>query len=120
MKLNHINLPVVDVALSQQFYAKYFGMKTTLELARNTMVMMDDGEGMVLNISNFQKATEIKYPEDFHVGFYYPTTEEVDQLHAQMVADGLEAEPPKKQPGRYGFYYQVPGGAITEVACLSH
>lgn len=31
MQLNHINLPVVDVTAAQEFYVKYFGMKTVME-----------------------------------------------------------------------------------------
>ena len=118
MKLNHINLAVADVPASRDFFAKYFGMVTSLELGRGVMAMMRDEGDMVLILSNFDKATEIHYPKDFHVGFYLDSREEVDTLRARMVADGLDAEAARKRQGRYGFYLQAPGGFVTEVAIL--
>ena len=118
MRLNHINLPVTDVPAARDFLATYFGMETTLELGRGVMAMMADGGGMVLNLSRFDKATEIHYHKDFHVGFLVETREEVDAMHARMTGDGLAPDAPRKFPGRYGFYIPSPGGFMTEVARL--
>lgn len=118
MKLNHINLPVADVAASRDFFAKYFGMKTSMELGRGVMAMMRDEGDMVLILSHFHKNDEIHYHKDFHVGFYLDSRKEVDDMRARMVADGLDAEAPEKRQGRYGFYLQAPGGFVTEVAIL--
>jgi catechol 2,3-dioxygenase-like lactoylglutathione lyase family enzyme len=121
MNLNHINLPVRDVAVSRDFFATYFGMVTTLEVGDNFLVMMQDEGSMVLNLSHFDNdfSTEIAYPKDFHIGFYVETNDDVDRIHAQMSADGLVADPPKRREGRYSFYVQSPGGFITEVAKLA-
>jgi catechol 2,3-dioxygenase-like lactoylglutathione lyase family enzyme len=119
MNLNHINLPVPDVNATKEFFAKYFDMKTLFELPRNTLVMMRDEAGMVLNISHFgKKDTEIHYHKDFHIGFFMKTRDEVDAMHARMTADGLTADTPKHHPGRYGYYITAPGGFTTEVAVL--
>jgi catechol 2,3-dioxygenase-like lactoylglutathione lyase family enzyme len=118
MKLNHINLPVSDVASSRDFFAKYFGMVTSMELGRGVMSMMRDEGGMVLILSHFHKNEEIHYHKDFHIGFFFDSRQEVDDMHARMIADGLDADAPRTFPGRYGFYLQSPGGFVTEVAIL--
>jgi lactoylglutathione lyase len=118
MKLNHINLPTTDVPASRDFFAKYFGMETTQELGRGTMAMMRDEVGMVLNLSRFDKTSEVHYHKDFHVGFFVDTRAEVDDVYAKMVADGLEVDAPKRMPGRFAFYVQAPGGFVVEVAKL--
>jgi catechol 2,3-dioxygenase-like lactoylglutathione lyase family enzyme len=118
MKLNHINLPVADVAASRDFFARYFGMKTAMELGRGVMAMMRDEGDMVLILSHFDKSAEIHYHKDFHVGFYLETREEVNNVRALMTSDGLDVEMPKQRQGRYGFYLQAPGGFTTEVAIL--
>ncbi len=48
MKLNHINLPVTDVAANRDFFMKYFGMVTTMEVGKNFLAMLVDESGMVL------------------------------------------------------------------------
>ncbi len=117
MKLNHVNLPVADVGATRDFFARYFGLKTVMELPRNTMAMLQDEGGMVLILSHFDKADgEVEHHRDFHVGFFLDTREEVDAVHAEMIAGGIEAEAPKKMPGRYAFYVKAPGGFVTEVA----
>jgi catechol 2,3-dioxygenase-like lactoylglutathione lyase family enzyme len=118
MNLNHINLPVVDVAASRDFLNKYFGMKTIFELPKNTMAMMRDDAGLILNLSHFGKEAEISYHKDFHVGFFVETRAEVDAIYARMAADGIVAEPPRKLQGRWSFYVLAPGGFLTEVAAL--
>ena len=118
MNMNHLNLPVADVAASQAFYTKYFGMETVAEVGQNFLVILRDDAGFLLNLSNFDKSTETSYNKDFHVGFYVDSREEVTRLYDRMIADGLEAKAPKKMQGRYTFYVQVPGGVLTEVACL--
>jgi catechol 2,3-dioxygenase-like lactoylglutathione lyase family enzyme len=120
MKLNHINLPVSDVAANRDFFANHFGMVTVMELGKNFLAMLVDESGMVLNLSHFDKdkATAIDYHKDLHVGFFVDTVEEVDSVHARIVANGLDAPAPKKREGRYAFYVKAPGGFDVEVACL--
>ena len=84
MKLNHLNLPVMDVAATRDFLVKYFGMKTVFELKGNTLAMVKDDGDMLLNISHFDKqATEILYHRDFHVGFFVADRAAVDAKHAE-------------------------------------
>ena len=120
MKLNHINLPVRDVTATRDFFAKHFGMVSTLDIP-NFMSMMSDGAGMVLNVCHFDKkeTDEVHYHKDYHLGFLVDSVEEVDAVHSRLIADGLEVEPPKRREGgRYGFYYPAPGGFDVEVEWL--
>ncbi len=119
MKMNHLNLPVMDVGTSRDFLAKYFGMKLMFELKNNTLAMMKDDGEMILNLSHFDKqATEILYHRDFHVGFFIATREDVDAKYAEMIADGISVAAPQRLEGRYSFYLEAPGGFEVEVACL--
>ena len=120
MKLNHINLAVADVAASRDFLTTYFGMKTVMELPRNTMaILRDDGE-MVLILSHFDKqATEVTYHPDFHIGFYVESREAVDTSYAGLTANGIEGDKPRPRQGRYSFYVPAPGGFVVEVAFLT-
>lgn len=118
MILNHINLPVADVAATRDFFTRYFGMKVAFELPKNMLAMLRDDGGMVLNLSHFDKdkTAEISYHRDLHVGFLVESREEVDAMHARMTADSLVVEAPRRLQGRYGFYYPAPGGFEVEVA----
>jgi catechol 2,3-dioxygenase-like lactoylglutathione lyase family enzyme len=118
MNLNHINLPVADVALARDFFSKYFGMRTTFELPKNSLVIMKDEGGMILNLSHFDKKSEIAYHKDFHIGFFVENRETVDGVYASMLADGIVVEPPKQLQGRWSFYVDAPGGFQVEVGCV--
>ena len=120
MKLNHINLPVSDVAASRDFFAQHFGMTVLLDLPKVGLAMLQDDGNMVLNLSHFDRdATEIPYPPDFHVGFFLDDRAAVDATHGRLTAAGFAIDPPEKSPGRYGFYLRPPGGSfMLEVAVL--
>ncbi len=120
MKLNHINLPVGDVAATRDFLAKNFGMKTVVERGKNALAILRDEGSMVLILSHFDKdkTAEVAYHKDFHVGFYVDAPEEVDAAHARLTGDGIDVVPPQRRQGRYGFYLLAPGGFEVEVAWL--
>jgi lactoylglutathione lyase len=121
MKLNHINLPVRDVAAARDFMARYFGLVTMMEVGKNFLVMQQDDTGLVLNISHFDKSdtAEVVYHRDFHVGFFVDSAEEVDRVYAQFTADSVAVEPPRQREGRYGFYVNAPGGFVVEVSQMT-
>jgi len=118
MIVNHINIAVSDVAVSRDFYTKYFGLTVMMERGENFLAILRDDAGMVFNISHFDKAAEVSYPRDFHIGFFLENREQVEAVRAQMLADGLEVAEPRRAQGRWTFYFQVPGGVLTEVGCL--
>jgi lactoylglutathione lyase len=122
MNLNHINLPVADVAANRDFFTKYFGMVARREVGKNFLAMLVDESGMVLNLSHFDKdkSAAIVHHRDLHVGFFVKTFEEVDRVYDRIVADGLAVDAPEKKEGRYTFYVKAPGGFDVEVACLDN
>jgi lactoylglutathione lyase len=119
MILNHINLPVGDVAANRDFFTKYFGMVTVMELGKNFLATLVDKSGLALNLSHFDKdkSAAIVHHKDLHVGFFVETVEEVDRVYARIIADGVAALAPQKKEGRYTFYVKAPGGFDVEVAC---
>ena len=118
MQLNHINLPVPDVAASADFLREFFGLDNLGPSPTPAMALLTDGTGMVLNLSNFDRATEVTYPPAFHVGFTLGSREEVDAVHRRMAAAGVTAPEPQTFHGSWTFYVHVPGGFTVEVQCL--
>lgn len=121
MKLNHINLPVHDVAAARDFMTKYFGFVTVMEVGKNFLVVQQDDGGLVLNLSHFDKSNsaEVQYHRDFHVGFFVDSPEDVDGVHARLAADAVAVEAPKPREGRYGSYVTAPGGFVVEVSYMT-
>jgi hypothetical protein len=55
------------------------------------------------------------YPTTFHVGFIQESEERVNEINAQLKADGYEVPPPSRQHGSWTFYFMSPGGFTIEV-----
>lgn len=110
MKLNHINLTVSDVQQMAGLLEKYFGLRRTKMDNQNMAFMHDDNDSF---ISMF-KGDNVDYPEMFHIGFTQETVEQVNDIHARLLADGLAPETPKEEHGRWTFYFRV-GGVMIEV-----
>lgn len=114
MILNHLNLAVSDVPQTQAFFEKYFGLQAVTK-PNATLVVLRDEAGLVLTLSNFDRASTVTYPEHFHIGFIQPSPAKVDELHQRLAADGFVADPPRKFHGSWTFYLRAPGGILLEV-----
>jgi len=114
MILNHLNLAVSDVPQTQAFFEKYFGLQAVTKPNTSLMVLRDDA-GMVLTLSNFDRASAVAYPADFHIGFIQESPAKVDELHQRLTADGFAADPPRKFHGSWTFYLRAPGGILVEI-----
>ena len=42
---------------------------------------MTDDSGFVFTLSNFDKATQVEYPGEFHIGFMQESREQVDAMY---------------------------------------
>ena len=115
MKLNHVNLPVVDVSQARAFFEKYFGFRCVQERGHNTLAVMVDEGGLVLTLSNFDQTTEVKYPEVFHVGFIRETREQVNEIHQRLKDDGFDVEPPRHFHGNWTFFFRPFGNFLLEI-----
>jgi lactoylglutathione lyase len=117
MKLNHVNIAVPDVAATRAFFEKFFGLRCTETKGDNVLSVLVDEEGFVLILSNFEKQVTPRYPRDFHLGFLLrESVDQVNELYQRIRASGIEADPPKKFHGSWGFYVVAPGGVTVEVS----
>lgn len=113
MNLNHINLTVTSALETQQFLAKYFGLKP-MGKPNDKMSFLTDDQGMILSMFT---AAEVNYPETFHIGFGQETPEKVDEIYRRLKEDGYPVDAPSRQHGSWTFYFRAPGGFTIEVLC---
>lgn len=118
MQLNHLNLPVPDVLATADYLKQFFGMKELGPKVTRTMALLRDDSGMVLNISNFNRADSVTYPETFHIGFTRDSREEVDAIYQRLAEAGRANTPPRSFHGSWTFYVAAPGGFTIEVQHL--
>ncbi len=123
MKLNHLNLPVADVAATRTFFEEYFSFRC-IETKGSDMLSVLSGPDdftLVLMAGNFNRNDNHNYPDAFHIGFFVPTREEVTQTYERLKAGGIElAQEPASMRGTFGFYFHAPGGILTEVSCAAN
>jgi len=117
MKLNHLNLAVSDVQSAKSFLETYFGLDAEGKPGNDLIAFLRDENGMVLTLTNIDRANEVRYPGAFHVGFIQPSREKVDEINQRLREDGFEVDPPQKLHGSWTFYFQAPGGFMVEVLC---
>jgi catechol 2,3-dioxygenase-like lactoylglutathione lyase family enzyme len=117
MILNHLNLAVSDVQKAREFLVKYFGLDPWGKPGNDAIAFLRDDNGLVLTLTNIDRATEVRYPGAFHVGFIQDSPERVDEINKQLKDDGFDVPPPSKQHGSWTFYFRAPGGFVIEVLC---
>ena len=115
MRLDHLNLPVNDVKKAQDFLSTYFGLQAFAVEPNDTMALLLDDDGLVLNLSNFNKASSVTYPSTFHIGFQQESEAKVNEINQQLKEDGFEVKAPKRFHGSWTFYLDAPGGFMVEV-----
>jgi lactoylglutathione lyase len=112
MKLNHVNLTVTDVRAASAFLEKYFGMRSTGGNAG--MAFLSDDDGFVLTLMKAGKTTDVRYPGNFHIGFFVASEATVDEINRRLKDDGYDVAPPERQHA-YTFYVAAPGGFTVEL-----
>lgn len=118
MKLNHLSLPVPDVAAATAFFETYFGFTCTGRKGDNMIAVLEDGEGFTLVLSKADEDSKFSYARDFHIGFMQQTEAQVTEIYNNLKAGGINVErQPKKIRDTFGFYFTAPGGFLVEVAC---
>jgi catechol 2,3-dioxygenase-like lactoylglutathione lyase family enzyme len=117
VKLNHLNLAVPDVQQARGFLVKYFGLDPWGKPGNDAIAFLRDDNGLVLTLTNIDRATEVKYPGAFHIGFIQESRERVDEINRRLREDGFEVDPPQKLHGSWTFYFTAPGGFTIEVLC---
>ncbi|HET7092672.1 MAG TPA: VOC family protein [Thermomicrobiales bacterium] len=121
MRLNHLNLPVDDLAAARSFFEHAFDFRCVRQAGDVVAVMADD-HGFTLTLANarrFGGATP-RYPEAFHVGFILDSPADVDAAYARLAAADVPLDrAPGRQHGDYGFYFTALNGILFEVQCTS-
>lgn len=112
IKLNHVNLPVADVAASSEFFEQYFNFKCTDIKGNNMLAVMEGEDGfiLVLMADTFNRNGNNNYPDAFHIGFLVDSHEQVVEVYDRLVEGGGNVtQPPGSLRGGYGFYFNAPG-----------
>ncbi|MBB6108939.1 VOC family protein [Mucilaginibacter lappiensis] len=120
MKLNHINLPVTDVAASIIFFEQYFNFKCVEIKGDNLLAVLQGSDSftLVLMANSFNRKGNSAYPDAFHIGFFVENRDKVMDMYNRLLAGGYAMEhPPGSLRGSYGFYFNAPGNLLTEITC---
>jgi catechol 2,3-dioxygenase-like lactoylglutathione lyase family enzyme len=115
MQLNHLDLPVHDVAHSSRFFQRYFGLQAQSNPSSPALVIMTDPSGFVLVLQRSEKAG--RYPDGFHVGFLLDDVESVHAIHARATADGVPVSEVIVNGRGTMIYLTAPEGYYVEVSC---
>lgn len=116
MRLNHLDLPVPDIAEARAFFERWLGFRHLQTLGDNGLSILRDDAGLVLVLSRLQRGGAQAFPQGFHIGFHLADEAAVTALHAALAAAGLAGEPPVHQRGAFAFYFDAPGGILVEIA----
>jgi catechol 2,3-dioxygenase-like lactoylglutathione lyase family enzyme len=116
MKLNHLNLVVPDVPRTAKFFEEFFGFRPTEQKGRDALAVLFDTAGFALVLSNFERATAVAYPRDFHIGFLLESETQVKDVFERLKAAGHVEKPPQRMHGSWSFYVTAPGGINVEVS----
>lgn len=114
MTLNHLNLTVTDVRAASDFLEKYFGLHNIGGNAGTAF--LTDNDGFVLSLMKAGKTTEVKYPGNFHIGFFVESEDKVNEINRRLQEDGYKVALPERQHA-YTFYVEAPGGFTVELSC---
>jgi catechol 2,3-dioxygenase-like lactoylglutathione lyase family enzyme len=116
MRLNHLDLPVPDIAATRDFFETWMGFTHNGTLGRDGLAILHDESGLVLVLSRLQRDGAQAFPATFHIGFHLESEDAVRTLHERLHGAGLAHDGPTQQRGAYAFYFMAPGDILVEVA----
>jgi catechol 2,3-dioxygenase-like lactoylglutathione lyase family enzyme len=117
MHLNHLDLPVPDVAATAAFFTSHFGFRLCETRGNNGFALLLGTGGFTLVLTRRRAEGAQDYPDNFHVGFLVESDAAVHALHARLRAAGMADLPPiSVQRGATLFYVHAPGGILVEVS----
>jgi len=117
MRLNHLDLPVPDVAATAAFFTTHFGFRLGETRGNNGFALLLGEGGFVLVLTRRRAQGVQGFPDTFHIGFAQEAEAHVHALHARLRAAGVDGLPDVScQRGATLFYVQAPGGVLVEVS----
>lgn len=116
MTLNHLSLPVPDVAQTAAFMSRYFAFDLQ-QMKGDKIAVLGGASGFVLVLTTL-RAGDNPYPADFHFGFILDNTAAVTALYERLVADGVPVDrAPARIRNSFAFYFHIPGDVMAEISC---
>lgn len=116
MNLNHIDLPVADIAAVRLFFETHFEMRSIFTREDGLTVLLDE-DGFALTLSPLPQGEVLKYLPGFHIGFNVDNEHELIEVHERMVSAGVPiVRPLGDLAGALTFHCQAPGPILIEVA----
>ena len=117
MQLNHLDLPVPNVAATAAFFTAHFGFRLCETRGNNGFALLIGSGGFALVLTRRRTQGVQDFPDTFHVGFVVESEAAVHAIHARLQAADVSGLPPVScQRGATLFYVQAPGGILVEVS----
>jgi catechol 2,3-dioxygenase-like lactoylglutathione lyase family enzyme len=117
MQLNHLNLPVPDVARARRFFEDSFAFTCTESKGDDALVVLRGPDNFLLVLMPLPETPLPAYPKAFHIGFMCATPEEVQRKYEQLLATNVPVEqPPRNMRDTYTFYFQALDFLLVEVS----
>ena len=117
MQFKHANLATPDVSATAEFFQSFFGFEMVDRRGEGLAVMRDQ-DNFVLTLMKRKKGDPDRYPQMFHIGFYFESPDLVNAKHGELSAAGLspgEVETTDRGGVVSTFYCVCPGGITVEV-----
>jgi catechol 2,3-dioxygenase-like lactoylglutathione lyase family enzyme len=109
MKLDHLNLPVRDLARSRAWWVETLGLKVEFEVPDTRTVALNDGEGFAIFLQEKPKAASNGVALWFQV-------DDVDATHADWTGRGVRfTHGPQKTFWGYGPELADPDGYLIRL-----
>jgi catechol 2,3-dioxygenase-like lactoylglutathione lyase family enzyme len=117
MQLNHLDLPVPDVAATAAFFTTHFGFRLCETRGNNGFALLLGEGGFALVLTRRRAEGTHDFPANFHVGFLVDSEAALHAIHARLrAADVPDLPPVSFQRGATLFYVHAPGGVLVEVS----
>ena len=105
MKLNHINLVVLNVAEAINIFETYFNFKCTSIIGDNIVAVLKGTDDFTLVLMTNKDGQTI-YPHAFHIGFMLGSTNAVTETYEKLKNGGvIVGQAPRKIRDSFGFYF---------------
>jgi predicted enzyme related to lactoylglutathione lyase len=110
MTINHLNLPVSNVAEAITFFQSYFDFTCIQTKGDNMIAVLKNAADftLVLMSSKMNRNDNNTYPDAFHIGFMLDNIEQVNETYLKLKNGGIQLDrEPQKIRDSFGFYFYL-------------